>query len=71
MVTGAVKIDYLPVPERSLHGTMPFNASQGLGKQESKMLRALKALPFLGFTATAVYFMWAVSELPEILVQQR
>jgi hypothetical protein len=26
---------------------MPFNASQGLGQLESKLLRAIKALPFL------------------------
>jgi hypothetical protein len=61
MITGAVRLDYLPVPERSLHGTMPFNPSQGLGKQESKLLRALKALPFLAISAAAVYFMWGVS----------
>jgi hypothetical protein len=61
MITGAVQLDYLPVPERSLHGTMPFNPSQGLGKQESKLLRALKALPFLAISTAAVYFMWGVS----------
>jgi hypothetical protein len=61
MIIGAVQLDYLPVPERSLHGTMPFNPSQGLGKQESKLLRAVKALPFLAITAIAVYFMWGVS----------
>jgi hypothetical protein len=62
MILGALTIDYLPVPDRSLHGTMPFNPSQGLGNTESKMLRALKALPFLGISAAAVYFMWGVSD---------
>jgi hypothetical protein len=62
MVVGAVKIDYLPVPDRSLRGTMPFNASQGLGHEESKLLRALKALPFFGITAVAVYYMYGVCE---------
>ncbi|KAH4112908.1 hypothetical protein HBI64_155590 [Parastagonospora nodorum] len=56
-IIGAVRLDYLPVPERSLRGTMPFNPSQGSGMQESKLLRALKALPFLGITAAAVYLM--------------
>lgn len=58
MVTGSVKLDYLPVPDRSLHGNMPFNPSQGMGHNESKLLRAAKALPFLGITTLAVYLMW-------------
>jgi hypothetical protein len=40
---------------------MPFNPEQGVGKTESKMLRAVKALPFLGISAAAVYCMWGVS----------
>ncbi|KAF1834748.1 hypothetical protein BDW02DRAFT_568714 [Decorospora gaudefroyi] len=60
MVTGSVKLDYLPLPERSLHGTMPFNPSQGLGHKESKMVRAVKALPFLAISCVAVYFMWSI-----------
>jgi hypothetical protein len=39
---------------------MPFNPSQGLGLNESKMKRAIKALPFLAITAGAVCFMWGV-----------
>ncbi|KAH7082317.1 FAD binding domain protein [Paraphoma chrysanthemicola] len=66
MVVGAVKLDYLPVPDRSLHGTMPFNASQGLGQQESKLLRAIRALPFLAITATAIHFMWGVALPPAL-----
>lgn len=59
---GAVKLDYLPVPKRSYEGTMPFNPSQGMCKEESKLRRAVKALPFLAITATAVYFMWGVRD---------
>ena len=57
MVTGAVKLDYLPTPERSMSGYMPFNPTQGLGKKESRLLRAAKALPFLCITAVAFYSM--------------
>lgn len=71
MILGALKLDYLPVPDRSLHGTMPFNPSQGLGNTESKMLRAVKALPFLGISVAAVYFMWGVSEARNDQVSQR
>jgi hypothetical protein len=53
----------LPVPDRSLRGTMPFNASQGLGNEESKLVRAVKALPFSGITAAAVYYMYGVRKL--------
>lgn len=60
MIIGAVKLDYLPIPERSLHGTMPYNPSQGLGQKESKVWRAVKALPFLTFTAGAVHFMLGI-----------
>lgn len=65
MVLGAVKLDYLPVPDRSLHGTMAFNPSQGLGKAESKSWRTVKALPFLGIIAAAMFFMWGVSAAPD------
>lgn len=47
---------------------MPFNASQGLGRQESKLLRAIRALPFLAITATAIHFMWGIA-LPPALVR--
>ncbi|KAF3006804.1 hypothetical protein E8E13_010424 [Curvularia kusanoi] len=60
MFIGSVKLDYLPTPERSLHGTMPFNPSQGFGQKESKLKRAAKGLPFLTVTVAAVYFMWGI-----------
>lgn len=66
MITGAVKLDYLPTPERSLRGTMPFNPSQGLGQTESKLWRAFTAMPFLGITVAAFYFMWGIC-LPPLL----
>jgi hypothetical protein len=61
MIIGAVKIDYLPVPDRSTRGTMPFNPSQGLARSESRLMRAVKALPFLTISATAFYLMCVVS----------
>ena len=60
MTTGAVKLDFLPVPERSMRGNMSFNPSQGLGNAESKLKRAVKALPFLGITLMASYFMFGM-----------
>lgn len=44
---GSVRLDYLPVPPRSLGGTMPFNPKQGMGKNESLLVRAVHALPLL------------------------
>lgn len=44
---GAGKIDFLPLTRRSLTGSMPFNPSQGIGKQESRWPRILRALPML------------------------
>lgn len=65
MVIGSVKLDYLPVPKQSMLGTMPFNPTQGMGNSESKLLRAAKALPFLGITALAIYFMWGIVGVPK------
>jgi 2-polyprenyl-6-methoxyphenol hydroxylase-like FAD-dependent oxidoreductase len=44
---GAVRIRYLPLPQRSMLGTMPFNPEQGTGKNESMLIRAAAAAPFL------------------------
>ncbi|KAL2849403.1 hypothetical protein BJX68DRAFT_267254 [Aspergillus pseudodeflectus] len=44
---GAARIEYLPLPRRSLQGTMPFNPELGIGLGESKRGRALRALPLL------------------------
>ncbi|KAF9690833.1 hypothetical protein EKO04_011252 [Ascochyta lentis] len=43
---------------------MPFNPSQGLGQTESKLRRAVRALPFLIITAAAVYSMWGICLTP-------
>jgi 2-polyprenyl-6-methoxyphenol hydroxylase-like FAD-dependent oxidoreductase len=45
---GAIRLEYLPIPKRSLGGTMPFNPEQGMGKNENPLYRALVASPFLG-----------------------
>ncbi|KID64203.1 FAD-dependent monooxygenase andE [Metarhizium brunneum] len=44
---GAVKLEYMAVPKRSLAGTMPFNPQQGMGNNENILFRALAALPLL------------------------
>ncbi|KAF9766742.1 hypothetical protein IL306_000815 [Fusarium sp. DS 682] len=53
---GAPMLEYLPPPKASLGGTMPFNPTQGEDKKESKVKRALVALPLLGlfYLATRV-----------------
>ncbi|KAH7207801.1 uncharacterized protein BKA55DRAFT_586548 [Fusarium redolens] len=48
MFIGAPMLEYLPPPKASLGGTMPFNPTQGEDKKESKIKRALVALPMLG-----------------------
>lgn len=46
-MVGAELLDSLPPPARSLEATMPWNPETGVGKHESKLLRALYALPIL------------------------
>ncbi|KAK5654520.1 hypothetical protein OQA88_7149 [Cercophora sp. LCS_1] len=56
IVVGAPAINFLPIPRRSVTGTMPFNPTQGLGKTESKLRRfVIIVIPFiiLLFLATA------------------
>ncbi|KAH0158644.1 FAD/NAD(P)-binding domain-containing protein, partial [Aureobasidium melanogenum] len=53
MSIGATLIDYLPPPEMSLIGNMPFNPEQGQGHKESLVLRACFALPFLALSGFA------------------
>jgi len=47
VTVGAVAIDYLPLPEGSLNGWMPFNPEQGQGMKEDLLVRAALAMPFL------------------------
>jgi 2-polyprenyl-6-methoxyphenol hydroxylase-like FAD-dependent oxidoreductase len=63
---GAEILEYLPPPPRSLKCTMPFNPEQGTGNSESRLLRALIALPLLGFAALAVRGMDMKAAVPEI-----
>ncbi|KAF7195175.1 FAD-dependent monooxygenase BOA8 [Pseudocercospora fuligena] len=49
-VIGAEKVDHLPIPRRSLEGTMPFNRRQGWGYESKKLDRLLRVLP-LGILA--------------------
>ena len=44
---GAERIEFLPIPARSLTGTMPFNPLQGITKLESRESRAWVGLPLL------------------------
>jgi hypothetical protein len=53
MSIGATLIDYLPPPEMSLIGNMPFNPEQGQGHKESLALRACFALPLLALSGFA------------------
>ncbi|KAH0336412.1 FAD/NAD(P)-binding domain-containing protein, partial [Aureobasidium melanogenum] len=56
MSVGATLIEYLPPPEISLVGQMPFNPEQGQGHKENLFLRALLASPFLVLVAFAWKF---------------
>lgn len=55
MVVGAEHLDFLPLPKRSLNGTMPFNPQQGAGRNERYFKRALLGLPFVGLWYLAAY----------------
>lgn len=53
-IVGAELLEWLPVPPRSLKGTMGFNQHQGTARGESSLLRALKASPLLLLS----WFVW-------------
>ncbi|KAI5250280.1 FAD/NAD(P)-binding domain-containing protein [Aureobasidium subglaciale] len=57
MAVGATLIDYLPPPEQSIRGTLPFNPEQGDGHKENPLVRALLAVPFLGLFGYA----WSIA----------
>lgn len=46
-LVGAEILESLPVPQRSLDATWGFDPESGIGKKESKLIRALYALPLL------------------------
>ncbi|KAF7508604.1 hypothetical protein GJ744_009153 [Endocarpon pusillum] len=65
---GSTMLNYLPPPPRSLCGTMPFNPSQGVGKHESPLRRAIFALPLL---AVGIWcFVVLMSLLPLVCSQK-
>ena len=76
MIVGAVQLDYLPLPVRSLRVTEPFNPRQGSGFKESKFKRAFLALPFLALAAATlsaldltVVFPWVEATVKKGVVQ--
>lgn len=54
---GAELFETLPPPARSLNATMPWDPKLGIGKHESKLLRALYALPIFAFNYLATQTM--------------
>jgi 2-polyprenyl-6-methoxyphenol hydroxylase-like FAD-dependent oxidoreductase len=61
-VIGATRINYLPIPARSLKGNMPFNPAQGIGNKESYAKRLFIALPFVALSWMAVRNLLPVSD---------
>ncbi|KAK4652081.1 hypothetical protein QC762_000120 [Podospora pseudocomata] len=57
VMIGATKIDYLPLPKRSLMVTAPFNPTMGDGRRESRFERALFALPLFLMSCLAFWIM--------------
>jgi hypothetical protein len=54
-MVGATKLDFLPIPETSLGGTISFDATRGAGQKDSQARRALRALPLLALLFAAPY----------------
>ncbi|KAF2152366.1 FAD/NAD(P)-binding domain-containing protein [Myriangium duriaei CBS 260.36] len=63
-LTGAVMLDWLPPPKRSLTGTMPFNPQAGTGKQESRLWRLFLSLPLLAIFIAATQILNPTPLLP-------
>ncbi|KAF2208233.1 hypothetical protein CERZMDRAFT_114748 [Cercospora zeae-maydis SCOH1-5] len=55
-MVGAELLEYLPVPKRSLEGSMAFNQNQGTAKSENVVWRSLRAAPLL----LIAWWMWGV-----------
>lgn len=58
MLVAAAKIDYLPLPERSIGGWMPFDGNLGVTKKPNQARRMLVASPFLVLFGVAVSVIW-------------
>ncbi|KAF2157138.1 FAD/NAD(P)-binding domain-containing protein [Myriangium duriaei CBS 260.36] len=63
-MSGAVRLDYLPVPKQTLRGNLPFNPNSGAGKKESKLKRLLLAVPLLALHIAAKRFITLASVRP-------
>jgi hypothetical protein len=61
----AERVEFLPIPPRSLTGTMAFNQTQGYGKKEFQKPRAMLALPLLLLAVNA----WRNKEDPTLVSQ--
>jgi hypothetical protein len=66
---GAEKVEFLPDPERSYLGTMPFNKNRGVGQEESRLLRALVALPILAISYCCFLAIKAIASSPTLVSQ--
>ncbi|KIA75510.1 hypothetical protein HK57_00009 [Aspergillus ustus] len=62
---GGEKIDYLPIPTRSMTGLMPFNPLRGIGRHESPWSRILRALPLLFMAVAAFVAMYSLAPFEE------
>lgn len=63
---GAERIEYLPLPKRSLSGSMPFNPTRGIGRHEQSWKRALLASTLLLVGYGGFHFMFSVVPLERI-----
>ena len=64
---GSEKLDFLPEPERSYCGTMAFNQTQGLGRHESLLKRAMWALPLLMMSFCYRTMLPAITQFPSVI----
>ncbi|KAF2664645.1 FAD/NAD(P)-binding domain-containing protein [Microthyrium microscopicum] len=62
--SGAEMLSYLPPPKASVGGHQPFNPSQGWSRHESKLKRAVLALPFLAMFFLANKVMTVANVVP-------
>ena len=65
VAVGAGHVDYLPLPPRSMMGSMLFNPAHGMGKHESRWNRVILALPLVALGIAGFHFMFAVAPLEQ------
>jgi hypothetical protein len=61
----AERVEYLPIPPRSVAGTMSFNQTQGYCKKEAQKARAMLALPLPLLAVNA----WRNQQTPKFITQ--